>query len=176
MQKLKTALMVGAGVATIGLGGLGVASAATNNSSSTSPDSSLVDKIASTFNLDKSKVQAVFDQNRADYMKEMQAKRADALKQAVTDGKITQAQADYITKAWADIEAQRPADGSKPSDSQREAIKTKRDALQTWLKQQNIDLHTVLRSEGFTHGRHGDSQGTTSGSSSSSSSSTTSSS
>lgn len=156
MQVVKKSLLVGAGVATIGLAGLsgaGIASAATNTSSTNGSDS-LVDKIASTFHLDKSQVQAVFDQNREEHMANMEAKRADALKQAVTDGKITQAQADHITAAWKEIDDLRGT--TKPSDlssTTRDQIKQKMDDLRDWLKQQNIDMRKLgMMGAGRGHG------------------------
>jgi hypothetical protein len=156
MKAMKRTMLVTAGVATIGLAGLsgaGIASAATNTSST--GNDSLVDKIASTFHLDKSKVQAVFDANRASRMADMEAKRATALKRAVTDGKITQAQADHITAAWKEIDDLRGT--TKPGDmssTTRDQIKQKMDDLHTWLQDQNIDLRNlgVMGGMGRGHG------------------------
>jgi len=136
-------MLVGASVATIGLAGLGGASVFAVSSGDSG--SSIVDKIASTFGLDKAKVQAVFDQDRASHMADMQTKRAAALKQAVTDGKLTQTQADYITNAWKDIDSLRQSGGSpgQESTTTRDAIKAKMDALQAWLKSQNLDLSKI---------------------------------
>jgi anti-sigma28 factor (negative regulator of flagellin synthesis) len=176
MQAIKKTLLVGAGVLAVGAGSLGVASAATTNTASTG-DNTLVQKIADKFGLKQSDVQAVFDQDRASHFADMQAKRTAALKQAVTDGKLTQAQADYITKAWADIDAQRPSDGSKPTDAQRTAMKTKVEALRDWLKQQNLDLRSIagmgehgMHPGGFGGPRDGRTDGASSDSGSSSSS------
>ncbi len=155
MKRIKTAVMVGASVASIGIAGVGVASAATTSTTNTDPSSSLVDEIASKFNLDKTKVQAVFDQDRADHKAQMQTKRAAALKQAVTDGKLTQAQADHMTAAWADID--KLMDGTSPdkqSDATRTAIKQKMDDLRTWEKAQNLDLRSIVELGGPGHG-HG---------------------
>lgn len=172
MQAMKKAMIVGAGIVTIGAGSLGVASAATaDTSSSTSGDTSLVQKIATKFGLKTSDVQAVFDEDRAAHMAEMKEKRAAALKQAVSDGKLTQAQADYITKAWADMEASRSTDGTKPTDAEREAMKTKMDALKTWLDDQNIDLGSIDGLGGPGGPGHGGPRGEDGSGSSSSSSS-----
>lgn len=155
MKHIKTALVVGAGVTAMSLGSLGVVSAATDSSSS-DPESSLVSKIASKFNLNKSEVQAVFDQEHADRRAEMKTERASALKQAVTDGKLTQAQADHITAVWAEIDAlmgsKKP---SEQSDATRKAIKAKMDGLRTWAKQQNLDLGSIVG----LHGRGGPGHG-----------------
>ena len=174
MQVVKKSLLVGAGVATIGLAGLsgaGIASAASNTS--TTGNDSLVDKIANTFHLDKSQVQAVFDQNREEHRANMDAKRANALKQAVTDGKITQAQADHITAVWREIDDLRGT--TKPSDlsgTTRDQIKQKMDDLRDWLKQQHIDLRKMGmmgagRGHGFGHGMDHDADDQSSTSSSS---------
>ncbi|MEO6513107.1 MAG: hypothetical protein ABIR37_00315 [Candidatus Saccharimonadales bacterium] len=176
MQIVKKSLLVGAGVATIGLAGLsgaGIASAATTTS--TTGNGSLVDKISSTFHLDKSKVQAVFDADRQSHKADMEAKRTAALKQAVTDNKLTQAQADHITAAWKEIDALRGT--TKPDDmssTTRDQIKQKMTDLRDWLKAQNIDLRSIdgLGGRGHGHGFGGPGMGKDDSESSSSSSST----
>jgi hypothetical protein len=179
MKAVKKSMLVGAGVVTIGLAGLsgaGIASAATGTTSTGSD--TLVDKIASTFHLDKSKVQAVVDADRQSHIADMEAKRATALKQAVTDGKITQAQADHITAAWKEIDDLRGT--TKPesmSTTTRDQIKQKMDDLRTWLKDQNIDLRSIAglggHGRGHGHGFGGPDMDNDSQSSSSSSSTAT---
>jgi hypothetical protein len=177
MKALKKSMLVGAGVAVIGIAGVSgasIASAAASTSSSPSGNDSLVDKIASTFHLDKSKVQAVVDEDRQSHRAEMEAKGKAALKQAVTDGKLTQAQADHITAVWKEVDDLRGT--TKPEDmssATRDQIKQKIDDLHQWLKDQNIDVHSIIgldgpgRGHGF--GRHGMDDKTPSPSSSSSS-------
>src|SRR4051812_426947 len=65
----------------------------------TDSQSSLVQKIADTFHLDKSKVQAVFDEHKSQVQADHQAKFEERLSQAVTDGKLT---ADQKTKILAE--------------------------------------------------------------------------
>lgn len=166
MKQVKKGLLVGASVATVGMSSFGMAAAAT--SSSTNPDNSLVSKIASKFNLDKSEVQAVFDENHQERMQEMKTKRAEALKQAVTDGKLTQKQADHITAVWKQIDSlmgdKRP---DQQSSATRKAIKTKMDNLRTWAKNQGIDLSSIegLGGPRGGHGGHGRGQDSESSSS-----------
>ncbi|MCA9325120.1 hypothetical protein KDA23_03595 [Candidatus Saccharibacteria bacterium] len=142
MKQIKKSLLVGASVATVGLSSFGMAAAATSTNSNS--DDSLVSKIAAKFNLNKSDVQAVFDADRQEHMTEMKTKRAEALKQAVTDGKLTQAQADHITAAWKEIDSlmgdTRP---DQQSSATRKSIKAKMDALRTWTKNQGIDLESI---------------------------------
>lgn len=153
MKKMKTALMVGVGVSTIGLAGLSGANlvSAATTSTTSSGETSIVDKIASKFGLDKAKVQAVFDEERESRIADMKTERAEALKQAVTDKKITQDQADHITSAWKEIDDLRgTTKPSDESDTTRQQIRDKMDELHDWLDEQNIDLKDI---GGF--GRHG---------------------
>jgi plasmid replication initiation protein len=132
----------------------------------------LADKIATTFHLDKSKVQSVIDEDRQTHHAEREAKQAAALQQAVTDGKLTQAQADHITTVWKEIKDLRGT--TKPQDmstATRDQIKQKMDDLQTWLKDQNIDLRSFgVRGHGHGFGGHKMDADDTSSSSTSSSS------
>ena len=154
-MNLKKSVLVGASVATfaLGAGGMGLASAVSN--SNDGGGTSLVDKIASKFNLNKADVQAVFDQDRADRRAQHEANFKDRLAQAVTDGKLTQAQADHITAAMAEIDNLR---GDTPpdqlSDSLRQQIRSKMDDLRQWAKDNNIDMH-LLGSGGHHFGGPG---------------------
>ncbi|HEY1064308.1 MAG TPA: hypothetical protein VGE30_03360 [Candidatus Saccharimonadales bacterium] len=153
-MKVKRSLIVGAAVATATLGalaGAGVVSAATDNTKS---ETSIVDKLASKFNLNKDEVQAVFDEDRAAHRAEREADQKERLAQAVSDGKLTQAQADHVTAALNDIRELRG--DAKPrtlSDEARDRIKDKMDALRDWAKQNNIDLEYVM--PGHIPGGHG---------------------
>jgi hypothetical protein len=145
-----------AATAIAGVGGASLVSA-DPGSTSTNPQQSLIDKLASKFNLDKSEVKAVFDEEHQARVAEMKQNRANALKQAVTDGKLTQAQADHITSAWKEIDSlmdSQRSSGTKPSDNDRQAVKDKMDALKTWLDDQNIDLKDIdgLRGTDMGHG------------------------
>lgn len=146
MAQLKRTLAISAAVLGLGLTGLGAVGAvsAATTSTDASTNSSLVEKIASKFGLDKNKVQAVFDEDRDERRSEMKEKRLEELKQAVTDGKLTQAQADHITSVWNEIE-NLMGDGSPKdaSDATRDAIKQKMDDLKTWAEEQNLDLKEI---------------------------------
>src|SRR4051812_10842071 len=87
-----------AAIALIGATALGV-TAAQAASDDTNPQSPLVQKIADKFHLDKTKVQAVFDEDRQSHQATMEAKYEERLAQAVTDGKLT---ADQKTKVLAE--------------------------------------------------------------------------
>ena len=102
MTLRKRTLLAGAAIAAVGMGTLGtvgLASAATANDGSTG--TSIVDKLVSKFNLSKEDVQAVFDEDRTERQAEMKANQQERLAQAVTDGTLTQEQADHIKTATA---------------------------------------------------------------------------
>lgn len=140
--RIKQSLMVGATVATLGLGFAGAGLA--NASSTTDGQTTLIEKLASKFNLNKDEVAAVFTADRQEHQGEMQAKQAERLAQAVTDGKLTQAQADYIANAQKEIHSLMSAsDPQNQSDAQRDAVRTKIDALRDWATTNNVDMQYV---------------------------------
>jgi len=142
-MNIKRSVVAGALTAAVavGAGGIGFALSAPDSASG---NTSLVDKIATKFNLNKADVQAVFDQDRADRQAQREADFKDRLSQAVTDGKLTQAQADHITAVMAEIDKLR---GTTPpdqlSDSVRQQIRSKLDDLRQWAKDNNIDMHLL---------------------------------
>ena len=151
MKLSKKFVATGASLAVIAstVAGVGLVSAASNDNGNT-----LVDKIATKFNLNKTDVQQVFDQNREEHRAEMKAKAEEKLAQAVKDGKLTQAQADHIKsveKEIGDI-----IGNKKPGEldqSTRDAIKSKRDDLKKWTDEQGIKLRS------FMFGPHGHGRG-----------------
>ncbi len=184
MKKQLITAGIAAAVGVTGLAGIATVSAATDSSTGSGPMSSLVTAIASKFNLDKTKVQAVFDEQRS----QMDAQRETQVKAEVTqlvkDGKLTQAQADAINAKRAELTKEREANRAADQSASRDDMKTKMDAkrteLEAWAKEQGIDtqyLRLVMgggRGHGGPDGMPGDRDGddsaaTTSTSSSSSS-------
>ena len=154
---MKKTLIAGAAVAAIGLAavtGVGLASA-----NSTSDGNSLIDKIATKFNLNRDEVAKVFAENRTERQAQMEAKQAERLDAAVKDGKLTQAQADYIKKARADIKAlMDKVEPGKADDATRQALRDKMEALRQWAKDNHVDMRYV--GGGFRHGMgHGPGMG-----------------
>jgi hypothetical protein len=142
-MKLKKALLVTGAASTIGLSsvaGMGVASAATTGTTNSNTDgmSSLVDKLATKFNLNKSDVQAVFDEDRSSHDAEMQQKLEERLNQAVTDGKITSAQKTLILNKQKEMKTFMDSLKGKTADERDSAMKTKMAELKTWASDNNI--------------------------------------
>ncbi len=123
--------------------GLRVASA-----ESSSGGSSLVDKIASTFNLSKDDVQKVFDEDRASHQAEHQAKFKEQLDQAVKDGKLTQEQADKILAKQQELESFMNDLRDETEEERKTAMDTKRTELAQWAKDNDIP-------EEYAHFMHG---------------------
>lgn len=156
MNKLKRTLIIGAGVASIGAAGLAtVASTSALTDTDSSKNTSLIDKLVGKFNLNKTEVQAVFDAERAEHHAEVRASQTEALKVALSSGKLTQVQYDYIVKAQLEIDGLREKSGSPKDQSQatKDAIKAKMDALRDWMKSQNLTREGL--GLGFGHGRGG---------------------
>lgn len=133
---MKKSLLIGGTLATVGVAGivgLGSASAATTTSGT-----SLVDKIATTFNLSKDDVQKVFDADRAEHQAERTQAMQDRLAQAVKDGKLTQAQADAITAKHAEMQTFMDSLKDKTAEERRTAMDAKRDELQQWAEDNDI--------------------------------------
>ena len=157
---MKKQLIV-AGLATAvgvtGITGVGIASAAT----STDQDSntSLVDAIAHKFNLKTADVQSVFDEQRDQQEAAGDAEVAEELKQLVSDGKLTQAQADKLVAKRAEIEKEREAMRGEMSDKTHDEMKATMDAkraeLEQWATDNDIDTEYLRYVAGGHHGHGG---------------------
>ncbi|MDQ7814686.1 MAG: hypothetical protein RDU25_02715 [Patescibacteria group bacterium] len=117
----------------------------------------LVQAIATKFNLNATEVQQVFDEQREQHQTEMQAKNEERLnerlKQAVTDGKLTQAQADAITAKHEEMQANMEALKDKTQEERQAAIKTQMESLKQWATDNNIPAGYLPM--GFGPGRGG---------------------
>ena len=144
-MNIKKPIIATAALAVVSLAGIGGVSAAyaTTNSNSNS-GTSIIDKIATKFNLNADEVKAVVDEHRSAHEAERKADHAERLKTAVTNGDITQEQADYITKALAEIQTLKgDTDPREVSDEVREQMKTKMSALRTWAQENDIDMKLI---------------------------------
>lgn len=148
--------LIVAGVATtLAVGGMSLVSADTTSSSSDNPMSSLVDAIASKFNLKKSDVQAVVDANRQQHEQQRQQKMTDKLNQLVSDGKLTSAQKDLIVAKQAEVKTFMDSLKGKSESDRRSAMKTERDNLKSWAQQHNIPTQDLRFVMPFGHGGRG---------------------
>lgn len=159
MKKQLVAMGIAAAVGVTGLTGFSVANATTDSAASNDPMSGLVDAIATKFNLKEADVQAVFDTQHDAMQAEREASVKVKIAQLVTDGKITQAQADKINEKRAELQAEREA--AKDSGKTREEMKTemgaKRTELKAWAEENDIEQEYLRYVMGGGHGqaRHG---------------------
>jgi len=157
MNVSKKMLFTGAAVTVMGLAGSGAALVhADSTSSTTNGQTSLVDKIASTFGLDKSKVQAVFDQNRQEHEAAQTTKVTAELDKLVSSGKITSAQEKLILDKRAELQKERDANRdsmqSKTPAERKAAMQAERTSLEQWAKDNNISTSYLRYVFGGPHG------------------------
>ena len=144
-------------VATAGAIAIGSVSAASITGTS-NPMSNLVNAIAAKFNLNPADVQQVFNDQRTQMQVKMQQKQTDRISQAVTDGKLTQDQANKIIAKKAELEVQAATfkaslQGKTKAEIQA-AMKTQMDSLKQWATDNNIPLQYLIMSKGRFRG-HG---------------------
>lgn len=158
---MKKRLMVAATAAALSFGAVVPAAAtiATHAESGTnSSSSSIVDKIASKFSLNKAEVQKVFDEERATREAEREQAYKDKLATAVKDGKLTQAQADKAQAKHNEIKAEMEArhdEMKDKTDADRKAsMEARRTELKKWAADNGID-ESYLRPDGGRGGHHG---------------------
>ncbi len=155
MKFPKTSTMLAAVAITLGLaaGSVGVAYAASNNQTN-NPMNNLVSAIATKFNLNQADVQQVFDEQHSQMEAQFQQGYKDRLTQAVTDGKLTQEQADKITAKAQELKTQREASKdafqNKTETERRAFMKEQMDSLKQWATDNNIPMEYM--NPGFGHG------------------------
>ena len=162
MNTLSKSLIVATIVGTVGMGTLAtgaIANAESGTSTSTDPVSSLVDKLASTFNLDRTKVQEVFDAQRTEMETKRAQKVSDRLDELVTAGTITSAQKSAIETKLAELKKEREANKDAVKDMSDEERKSKMDEkrseMERWAKEQGLDLSKLKGVFGGPGGRGG---------------------
>ena len=161
-RQLLAAGIVTAISATSLVGGAAIASAETQGTSSSNPMSGLVNALAQKFNLKTADVQAVFDEQRTAMQAQREAEIKTQVSQLVTDGKLTQAQADALNTKRAELLQEREVNRSSDQALTQDERATKRDErraeLDAWLKENGIDsqyAYLLMGKGGFERGGHG---------------------
>lgn len=134
-----------------------------------SGNSNFAQALAERFNLNQSDVESFLDDQHKEREAEREQRIASDIKQLVTDGKLTQDQADKLTAKRAELikarqQARDTNDGERPSrDDMRQRMQTERADLQQWASDNGIDqqyLRYVIGHGGRGEiGRHGDMRG-----------------
>lgn len=145
---MKKALLIGASVVTLGVGALVPLAAHAQTATTSTTSTSIVDKIASKFNLSKADVQKVFDEDRATHEAEREQQAATKLAELVKAGTLTQAQADKITakraELKADMEKNKDSFTSMTEAERKTAMDAKKTALDQWAKDNGIDVKYLM--------------------------------
>lgn len=131
-----------AAVAVIGAAGYGASRVSA--AGDTSGHQSLVQQIADTFHLDPSKVQAVFDRNKAGRQTQAEARYEQMLSKAVSDGKITSGQKSAILTEHNALKSELDAAMSQTGTGRRTAMQQVRTEAQDWAKQNNVSARWLL--------------------------------
>jgi len=118
-------------------------------SGSNNPMSGLITTIAQKFNLNESDVQTVFDGYKTQMNTEREARRTETqaqrqqefttrINQAVTDGKLTQTQANAILAKMTELQTQKEELENKTPEERRTIMKERMDTLKQWMTDNNI--------------------------------------
>lgn len=124
----------------------GLASASFVSAQDTTGPNSLVAAIAQKFNLNQSDVQSVFDEQRSKHEEQRKASLEKKLTQAVTDGKINEAQKQAILAKLTEMKNNHPSpeDFKNLTEDQRKAkMEQKRTEMENWAKQNGLTLETL---------------------------------
>ncbi len=155
---VKKSLLLAGVFATLGvvsLAGIGAVSAQSDRSNG----STLAEKIAQKFNLNKDEVQQVLKADREEKQSEHKAKQEERLNNAVTNGKLTEEQKTKILDRMKEMQQAREQnkDNMKSmSDEERHAfMKDKREALDAWAKENNIPKEYMSMAGPHGPGHHG---------------------
>ena len=149
-------------VAILGLamiaGTVGVVSAEAQDGGARQP---LVSKIAQRFNLKEEDVQAVFDEVTTERQNAMETKVADRLSQAVSGGKLTEAQKQLIVAKRQELQqarqTQREQFAKMTPEERQTAMKNQQADLKAWATANGIDFHYLMPARlrlGGTHRGH----------------------
>lgn len=141
---IKKALLATGATTIVGLASFGAVASATTSGSGANGDT-LVDKISTKFNLNKSDVQAVFDEDRKTHEADMEQRMEERLTQAVTDGKITADQKDQILAKHKEIRAYMESLEGKSEDERHSLMKAKMDEVRQWAEDNGLGDYMMMR-------------------------------
>jgi hypothetical protein len=145
MTKLKKGLVAAAAVAVVGAAGLTATQAVSaDTTDGASTKTSIVDKIATKFGLNKEDVQKVFDEDHATHDAERQAKQSERLQALVDKGVITADQKTKIETKLKELQATRESEKDSfktlTKDERRAKMDANKAGLEKWATDNGIDL------------------------------------
>ena len=115
-----------------------------------------VSSLAERFNLDETEVQSYFDEQKAERQTEREEKRAEFVAGLVSEGTLTQEQADELSELKDGFNSE--VEALKATGAEREDIKTlmqeNRDAVEAWAEAEGLDLDSIRSDKGKGHKGH----------------------
>lgn len=152
----KKTLLAIAGIAILGSAVLGSSGAfAQTTTESQNPVNSLVQKLATKFNLNQNEVQAVFDEAHLERNAQRKTQVESQLAQWVSEGKITEAQKQLILQKTQELQAEHESNRGNLTREQHSAQKAAKHAeLQSWAEQNGIDTQYLMLISGKGFGKH----------------------
>jgi hypothetical protein len=150
---IKKPLLVMGAVASVGVAGLAGSHAV--SAATSSPHDSLVDRIASKFNLNKDEVAKVFEEEKAVHHAEMQQKMEERLDTAVADGKITEEQKAKILAKLEELRKGHELWKDKTPEERHNAKLELHQGLEQWAEDNDIPLDLLHFKMHVKHGGPG---------------------
>lgn len=143
----KLLVMLGA-VTIVGMSVLGSGQVFAQESTTQNPVSSLVQKIADKFGLNKDDVQALFSEHKNEVKAKHSARQEDRLSKLVSEGKITEAQKTLIINKQKELTEKRAANKGSLKNLSKEELRSKMEAehaeLEKWAIDNGIDLKYLM--------------------------------
>lgn len=124
-----------AGVSMAAIAGARAVSAATGP-----PADSIINRIATKFNLDKEEVAQVFEEEHEARHAKMQQKLEERLDEAMKEGKLTEEQKAAILAKLEELQPERESWQAKTPEERREAKKELHADLKEWAEDNDIPL------------------------------------
>lgn len=104
----------------------------------------MIGAIATRFNLNTADVQKVFEEKRIEHQAQMQQKFTDFVNKAVTNGKLTQDQANKIIAKHAEIKSQKDSWAGKTAEEIKTLMQTQKESLKQWATDNNIPMQYLM--------------------------------
>ena len=157
-------LVAAAMAASLGAGAIGIGTTFAAEKAVPARDAELASAIATKFGIDVNDVRAViaaqFKAHRDEAKAAREQRLGDAIAQAVTDGKLTQAQADAVASKRDEVKAYMESIKGEDAETRHADVKAEIESLKSWSDENGIPkefARFVLppRAHGAGHGMRG---------------------
>lgn len=136
------------------LGGSVIGAGLVNAQGSENPASTLVTRIAQRFNLNEADVKAVFNEVHDEHKTKMKADLESRLNQAVSDGKITEAQKQAILEKFGtspENKINREEFKSMTKEERQTKMEERKTEIENWASENGLSLDTLREILGGNH-------------------------